>query len=152
MKEIATKSDERLSEFEQIVINAKTGPMKSIHRQLSSQLVYDHLVDSLSSRFKIEILPFTRSINVVDEECRSQFSSNDKYYYIMLIDDKIVLNFSSKFDYLEGLSSSQIEFIESNDVEIEIFKDRVYLSCFVLTIEDLANKIRFLADVLKDFH
>lgn len=106
----------------------------------------------LSPRFEANRLQMTHVISVVDITRRSQFDSNEKYYYIVPIDGKYVLNFSSKFDYLEGLSSSQIEFIESNDVEIEIFKDRVYLSCFVLTIEDLADKIRFLADVLKDFH
>lgn len=106
----------------------------------------------LSPRFEANRFQMTHVISVVDITRRSQFDSNEKYYYIIPIDGKYVLNFSSKFDYLEGLSSSQIEFIESNDVEIEIFKDRVYLSCFVLTIEDLADKIRFLANVLKDFH
>lgn len=119
---------------------------------VKSQSTSEILSKILSPRFEADRLQMTHAISVVDITRRSQFDSNEKYYYIVPIDGKYVLNFSSKFDYLEGLSSSQIKFIESNDVEIEIFKDRVYLSCFVLTIEDLADKIRFLANVLKDFH
>lgn len=119
---------------------------------VKSQSTSEILSKILSPRFEADRLQMTHVISVVDITRRSQFDSNEKYYYIAPIDGKYVLNFDSKFDYLKGLSSSQIEFIESNDVEIEIFKDRVYLSCFVLTIEDLADKIRFLADVLKDFH
>lgn len=119
---------------------------------VKSQSTSEILSKSLSPRFEIARLQMTHAISVVDITCRSQFDSNEKYYYVVPIDGKYVLNFSSKFDYLKGLSSSQIEFIESNDVEIEIFKDRVYLSCFVSTVEDLADKIKFLANVLKDFH
>ena len=119
---------------------------------VKSQSTSEILSKILSPRFETDRLQQTHVISVVDITRRSQFDSNEKSYYIDPIDGKYVLNFSSKFDDLEGLSSSQIEFIESNDVEIEIFKDRVYLSCFVSTIEDLANKICFLADVLKDFH
>ena len=119
---------------------------------VKSQSTSEILSKILSPRFEADRLKMTHAISVVDITRRSQFDSNEKYYYIVPIDGKYVLNFSSKFDYLEGLSSSQIDLIESNDVEIEIFKDRVHLSCVVSTVEDLADKIRLLADVLKDFH
>lgn len=115
----------------------------------SIQNVYQSLTQTLSTRFKIELLPYTDSIHIVDEECRSQFDRSLKDYYISEIDGRFLLIFRSKFDYLKGLSDEQTDLLESNDVTIEFFKDQIYLKVFDVEADDLSEKIIFLADFLK---
>lgn len=134
---------------EQLLINAKTGPMKTLHRRLSSRLVYDYLADHLSAQFNIKLLPYTGTISVEDVSCLSHFESTSKSYYIVVIDDFIRLDFRSKYDYTKELSDDQIKFLESNKVEIEIFKDQLNLTSFVEDLEILVDEILLLADFLK---
>lgn len=115
----------------------------------SIQSVYQSLTQTLSPRFKIELLPYTETLNVVDEECRSQFDRFLKDYYISEINGQFLLIFRSKFDYLKGLSDEQVDLLESNDVTIEFFKDQIYLKVFDVEADDLSEKIIFLADFLK---
>lgn len=136
---------------EQLLINAKTGPMKTLHRRLSSRLVYDYLADHLSARFNIKLLPYTGTISVEDTSCLSHFESTSKSYYITAMDDHIRLDFRSKYNYTEELNDEQIEFLESNKVEIEIFKDQLNLTSFIGDLESLEDEIKLLADFLKDF-
>ena len=136
---------------EQLLIDAKTGPMKTLHRQLSSRLVYDYLADHLSARFNIKLLPGTGTISVEDASCLSHFESNVKDYSVASIGECVRLDFRSKYDYTKELSDEQIEFLESNDVESEIFKNLLNLTVFVDDLESLTDKITLLADFLKDF-
>ena len=136
---------------EQWLIDAKTGPMKTLHRRLSSRLVYDYLADHLSARFNIKLLPSTGTISVEDGSCFSHFESMTKRYYITAMDDFIRLDFRSKYDYTKELSDEQIEFLESNDIEAEIFKNLLNLTVSVGSLESLTDKITLLADFLKDF-
>ena len=115
----------------------------------SIQSVYQSLTQTLSPRFKIEFLLYTESIDIVDEECRSQFDRFLKDYYISEINGRFLLIFRSKFDYLKGLSNEQVDLLESNDVTIEFFKDQIYLKVFDVEADDLSEKIIFLADFLK---
>ena len=110
---------------------------------------YQSLTQTLSPRFKIEFLLYTESIDIVDEECRSQFDRFLKDYYISEINGRFLLIFRSKFDYLKGLSNEQVDLLESNDVTIEFFKDQIYLKVFDVEADDLSEKIIFLADFLK---
>lgn len=136
---------------EQLLIDAKTGPMKTLHRRLSSRLVYDYLADHLSARFNIKLLPYTGTISVEDVSCLSHFGAMTKRCYIAALDDHIRLDFRSKYDYEKGLTDEQIKFLESNKVDIEIFKDQLNLTSFVEDLESLTDKIALLADFLKDF-
>lgn len=113
---------------------------------------YQSLTQTLSPRFKIELLPYTETLNVVDEECRSQFDRSLKDYYISEIDGRFLLIFRSKFDRLKGLSDEQVDLLRSNDVTIEFFKDQIYLKDFEVESEKLAEKIVFLADFLKEVY
>lgn len=115
----------------------------------SIQSVYQSLTQTLSPRFKIELLPYTESIYIIDEECRSQFDRFLKDYYISEIDGQFLLIFRSKFDYLKGLSDEQTDLLESKDVTIEFFKDQIYLKVFDVEADNLSEKIIFLADFLK---
>lgn len=110
---------------------------------------YQSLTQTLSPRFKIELLPYTESIHIIDEECRSQFDRHLKDYYAAEIDGQFLLIFRSKFDYLKGLSDEQVDLLKSNDVTIDYFKDQIYLKMFEVESEKLAEKIVFLADFLK---
>lgn len=110
---------------------------------------YQSLTQTLSPRFKIELLPYTESLHVVDEECRFQFDRSLKDYYISEIDGRFLLIFRSHFDYLKGLSDEQVDLLKSNDVTIDYFKDQIYLKAFEVESEKLAEKIVFLADFLK---
>lgn len=110
---------------------------------------YQSLTQTLSPRFEIELLPYTESLHVVDEECRFQFDRSLKDYYISEIDGRFLLIFRSKFDYSKGLSDEQVDLLKSNDVTIDYFKDQIYLKAFEVESEKLAEKIVFLADFLK---
>lgn len=136
---------------EQLLIDVKTGPMKTLHRRLSSRLVYDYLSAHLSARFNLKLLPYTGTISVEDVSCFSHFEFMTKQYYITATDDCVRLDFRSKFDYEKGLTDEQIQFLESNDVEIEIFKNLLNLTVRVDDLESLTDKITLLADFLKDF-
>ena len=111
--------------------------------------VFESLKASLSLRFKIELLPYTESISIIDEECRSQFDRHLKDYYISEIDGRYLLIFRSRFDYMKGLSDEQVDLLKLNDTTIEFFKDQIYLKMFEVEAEKLAEKIIFLADFLK---
>ena len=111
--------------------------------------VFESLKASLSLRFKIELLPYTDSISIIDEECRSQFDRHLKDYYISEIDGRFLLIFRSRFDYMKGLSDEQDDLLKSNDVTIDYFKDQIYLKMFEVESEKLTEKIVFLADFLK---
>lgn len=136
---------------EQWLIDAKTGPMKTLHRRLSSRLVYNYLADHLSARFNIKLLPYTGTISVEDVSCLSHFEAMTKRYYITALDDCIRLDFRSKYDYTKELSGEQTKFLELNKVEIEIFKDQLNLTALVSDLESLIDEILLLADFLKDF-
>lgn len=116
---------------------------------VSIQEVFESLKSSLSLRFKIELLPYTDSISIIDEECRSQFDRHLKDYYISEIDGRYLLIFRSRFDYMKGLSDEQVDLLKSNDVTIDYFKDQIYLKAFEVEFETLTEKIVFLADFLK---
>lgn len=113
---------------------------------------YQSLTQTLSPRFKIELLPYTESLHVVDEECRFQFDRSLKDYYISEIDGRFLLIFRSRFDYSKGLSDEQVDLLKSNDVTIDYFKDQIYLKMFEVEPEKLAEKIVFLADLLKEVY
>lgn len=110
---------------------------------------YQSLTQTLSPRFKIELLPYTESLHVIDEECRFQFDRSLKDYYISEINGRFLLIFRSKFDYSKGLSDEQVDLLKSNDVTIDYFKDQISLKMFEVEPEKLAEKIVFLADFLK---
>lgn len=110
---------------------------------------HQHLTQTLSPRFEIELIPYTESLSVIDTECRSQFERYLKDYYISEINCRFLLIFRSRFDYLKGLSDEQVDLLKSNDVTIDYFKDQIYLKSFEVEIENLAEKIVFLADFLK---
>lgn len=113
---------------------------------------YQSLTQTLSPRFKIELLPYTESLHVIDEECRFQFDRSLKDYYISEIDGRFLLIFRSKFDYSKGLSDEQVDLLKSNEVTIDYFKDQIYLKMFEVESEKLAEKIVFLADFLKEVY
>lgn len=113
---------------------------------------YQSLTQTLSPRFKIELLPYTESLHVIDEECRFQFDRSLKDYYISEINGRFLLIFRSKFDYSKGLSDEQVDLLKSNDVTIDYFKDQIYLKMFEVEPEKLAEKIVFLADFLKEVY
>ena len=110
---------------------------------------YQSLTQTLSPRFKIELLPYTESLHVIDEECRFQFDRSLKDYYISEINGRFLLIFRSKFDYSKGLSDEQVDLLKSNDITIDYFKDQISLKMFEVEPEKLAEKIVFLADFLK---
>lgn len=110
---------------------------------------HQSLVRALSPRFKIELLPYTESLSVIDTECRLQFDRYLKDYYISEINGRFLLIFRSRFDYLKGLSDEQVDLLKSNDVTIDYFKDQIYLKVFEVESEKLDEKIVFLADFLK---
>lgn len=110
---------------------------------------YQSLTQTLSPRFKIELLTYTESLHVIDEECRFQFDRSLKDYYISEINGRFLLIFRSKFDYSKGLSDEQVDLLKSNDVTIDYFKDQISLKMFEVEPEKLAEKIVFLADFLK---
>lgn len=111
--------------------------------------IFSSLTEQLTGRFKLQLLPYTDSIDVIDEECRSQFDRYLKDYYISEINGRFLLIFRSRFDYLKGLSDEQADLLKSNDVTIDYFKDQIYLEVFDVEADDLSEKIVFLADFLK---
>lgn len=116
---------------------------------LSIEEVYQSLKESLTDRFEIDLFPYTKSFNVIDKDCLSQFDQRLKDYYIAKVDGRYRFIFRSKFDYLKGLSDEQFDLLKSNDVTIEFFRDQIYLTIFNVEHDDLAEKIIFLADFLK---
>lgn len=111
--------------------------------------IFSSLKEQLTGRFKLQLLPYTDSIDVIDGECRSQFDRSLKDYYISEINGRFLLIFRSKFNYLKGLSDEQVDLLKSNDVTIDYLKDQIYLKVFDVEADDLSEKIVFLADFLK---
>lgn len=118
-----------------------------------SQMMCDFLNKNLYPRFRSTVIGYTGVVSVVDATRLHQFDSTckEKLYYITQAEDHIFLDFMSKFDYEKGLTDEQVEFLESNDVEIEIFKNMLELTASVKDLEILKDKITLLADFLKDF-
>lgn len=118
-----------------------------------SQMTCDFLNKTLQPRFRTDVVGYTGFVSIVDVTCLHQFDSalREKLYYISQAEDHIFLDFMSKFDYDKGLTDEQVEFLKSNDVEIEIIKNMLELTTSVEDLESLADKITLLADFLKDF-
>lgn len=118
-----------------------------------SQMTCDFLNKTLYPRFRADTIGYTGVVSIVDVTCLHQFDSalREKLYYISQAEDHIFLDFISKFDYEKGLTDEQVDFLESNDTEIEIIKNMLELTTSVEDLESLADKITLLADFLKDF-
>lgn len=118
-----------------------------------SQMTCDFLNKTLQPRFRTDVVGYTGCVSIADVTRLHQFDSacKEKLYYISQIEDHIFLDFMSKFDYDKGLTDEQVEFLKSNDVEIEIIKNMLELTTSVEDLESLADKITLLADFLKDF-
>ena len=149
-----------MTPFEKMLVNAKTGPAKKVDPEYLAhletvargQMLRDFLNETLSSRFRADVISGTGLVSIVDITCLHQFDSKDKnkVYHVTQIDDVIRLSFKSNFDPDKDLDHEKVKILESNDVEIEIFNNRLYLISFVFDREDLNDKIILLADFLKD--
>lgn len=89
-----------------------------------SQMTCDFLNKTLYPRFRADTIGYTGVVSIVDVTRLHQFDSacKEKLYYISQAEDHIFLDFMSKFDYDKVLNEEQVEFLKSNDVEIEIIK------------------------------
>ena len=118
-----------------------------------SQMMCDFLNKNLYPRFRADVVGYTGVVSIVDVTRLHQFDSalKEKLYYVTQAEDHIFLDFISKFDYEKGLSDEQIEFLESNGMEIEIIKNMLELTTSVKDLESLKDKLTLLADFLKDF-
>lgn len=127
--------------------------LRYLEAAAKSQMMCDFLNKNLYPRFRSEVICYTGIVSIADVTRLHQFDSacKEKLYYISQAEDHIFLDFMSKFDYDKGLTDEQVEFLESNDVEIEIFKNMLELTASVKDLESLKDKITLLADFLKDF-
>ena len=118
-----------------------------------SQMMCDFLNKNLYPRFRSNVISYTGVVSISDVTRLHQFDSacKEKLYCITQAEDHIFLDFISKFDHDKGLTDEQVEFLESNDVEIEIIKNTLELTASVKDLENLKDKITLLADFLKDF-
>lgn len=149
-----------MTPFEEVLIDAKTGPAKKVDPEYLAhletvargQILRDFLNETLSSRFRADVVSGTGLVSIVDITCLHQFDSKDKnkVYHITQIDYVIRLGFKSNFDPNKNFDPEQVKILESNNVEIEIFNNRLYLTSFVFDREDLNDKIILLADFLKE--
>lgn len=146
-----------MTPFEEVLIDAKTfrtDPEYLAHLETVArgQMLCDFLNKTLPSRFRADLYQYAGLISIVDLDCTDQFSSEDKrkVYHVTQIDDVIRLGFKSNFDPSEDFDLEQVKILESNNVEIEIFNNRLYLTSFVFDREDLNDKIILLADFLKE--
>lgn len=117
-----------------------------------TQMLLDFLRKTLPSRFRADLPLYAGLISIVDLDCLDQFGSEDKnkVYHVTQIDDVIRLGFKSNFDPDKDFDPEQVKILESNNVEIEIFNNRLYLTSFVFDREDLNDEIILLADFLKE--
>lgn len=146
-----------MTPFEKMIVNAKTfrteqeylAYLESVEK---TQILLDFLNKTLRSRFIADLSQYARLISIVDLDFADQFGSEDKnkVYHVTQIDDVIRLGFKSNFDPNKNFDREQVKILESNNVEIEIFNNRRYLTSFVFDREDLNDKIILLADFLKD--
>lgn len=139
-------------------VSFKAAPLDSdylhyLEAVAKSQMTCDFLNKTLQPRFRADVVGYTGFVSIVDVTRLHQFDSacREKLYYISQAEDHIFLDFMSKFDYDKGLNEEQVEFLKSNDVEIEIIKNMLELTASVEDLESLADKITLLADFLKDF-
>lgn len=139
-------------------VSFKAAPLDSdylhyLEAVAKSQMTCDFLNKTLQPRFRADVVGCTGFVSIVDVTRLHQFDSacREKLYYISQAEDHIFLDFMSKFDYDKGLNEEQVEFLKSNDVEIEIIKNMLELTASVEDLESLADKITLLADFLKDF-
>ena len=146
-----------MTPFEEVLIDAKTfrtDPEYLAHLETVTrgQMLCDFLNKTLPSRFRADLSQYAGLISIVDLDCTDQFGSEDKrkVYHVTQIDDVIRLGFKSNFDPSKDFDLEQVKILESNNVEIEIFDNRLYLTSFVFDREDLNDKIILLADFLKE--
>lgn len=146
-----------MTPFEELLINAKTFRTEQeymLHLESvgKTQMLLDFLRKTLPSRFRADLPLYAGLISIVDLDCLDQFGSEDKnkVYHVTQIDDVIRLGFKSNFDPDKDFDLEQVKILESNNVEIEIFNNRLYLTSFVFDREDLNDEIILLADFLKD--
>lgn len=139
-------------------VSFKAAPLDSdylhyLEAVAKSQMTCDFLNKTLQPRFRADVVGYTGFVSIADVTRLHQFDSacREKLYYISQAEDHIFLDFMSKFDYDKGLNEEQVEFLKSNDVEIEIIKTMLELTASVEDLESLADKITLLADFLKDF-
>lgn len=146
-----------MTPIEKMIVNAKTfrteqeylAYLESVEK---TQILLDFLNKTLSSRFRADLSQYAGLISIVDLDCLDQFGSEDKnkVYHVTQIDDVIRLGFKSNFDPDKDFDLEKVKILESNNVEIEIFNNRLYLTSFVFDREDLNDKIILLADFLKE--
>lgn len=146
-----------MTPIEKMIVDAKTfrteqeylAYLESVEK---TQILLDFLNKALPSRFRADLSQYARLISIVDLDCPDQFGSEDKnkVYHVTQIDDVIRLGFKSNFDPDKDFDPEQVKILESNNVEIEIFNNRLYLTSFVFDREDLNDKLILLADFLKD--
>lgn len=146
-----------MTPFKKMLVNAKTFRtereyLEHLEYVGKAQILLDFLDKTLPSRFRADLSQYAGLISIVDLDRPYQFDSEDKnkVYHVTQIDDVIRLGFKSNFDPNKDLDPEQVKILESNNVEIEIFNNRLYLTSFVFDIEDLNDKIILLADFLKD--
>lgn len=146
-----------MTPFEEMLVNAKTFRTEQeymLHLEYveKTQILLDFLHKTLPSRFRADLSQYEGLISIVDLDCPDQFGSEDKnkVYHVTQIDDVIRLGFKSNFDPDKDFDPEQVKILESNNVEIEIFNNRLYLTSFVFDREDLNDEIILLADFLKE--
>lgn len=117
-----------------------------------NQMLCNFLNKTLSRRFRADVISGTGLVSIVDITRLHQFDSEDKrkVYHVTQIDDVIRLCFKSNFDPDKDLDIEKVKILEANNVEIEIFNNRLYLTSFVFDRKDLNDKIVLLADFLKE--
>lgn len=146
-----------MTPFEEMLVNAKTFRTEQeymLHLESvgKTQILLDFLNKTLPSRFRADLSQYACLISIVDLDCSDQFGSEDKnkVYHVTQIDDVIRLCFKSNFDPDKDFDPEQVKILESNNVEIEIFNNRLYLTSFVFDREELNDEIILLADFLKE--
>lgn len=150
MKDVANTNHPSVN-FKAVLLDSDY--LRYLEAAAKSQMMCDFLNKNLYPRFRSNVICYTGVVSVVDVTRLHQFdfTHKEKLYYITQAEDHIFLDFMSKFDYDKGLSEEQVEFLKSNDVEIEIIENMLELTASVEDLESLTDKITLLADFLKDF-
>lgn len=108
--------------------------------------------DESLSDFRFEIDRYGTAIDVVHLNVENEHSNFDKDYSIMIVgDDLYSLIFTSGFDYRDTFDEAIASDLISNDLAFDIYKNKLSIFARNVKIEDLSEKIVYLASKLEYF-
>ncbi len=114
----------------------------------------DVLKSELSEdRFEFRCSDMSPHISVVDLNCEEEHEELDKLYGIFYSTEaqSYVLHFESSLSYKSTFRKEHAAKLIEADIDFKIYKHRLHLEKTDVDLEDLAENVKFMAEILFNF-